>query len=396
MCIHCVSLYLFFWIKTGGFIDGPRKELIDHKGKDHSPNEVSNIPEVPAPFGRLNNVRDTERIPPGSSSSGGLLENDSTPKAGENPKTCEDNTAGVAEERKHILATRRKQEADMHPREVAESQAFPSTASLPDSSSMMGLSVSTHDDNLETSHQQVGRVNQFSSVMGMNRQIHPELVNWTGIGNHSDTSRGQLPISVSQPEPLLERKDNTPSQFQSFGDTGVQGNQHSDNHLSPFLLRDHWKPVSGMDNDHHKIFQTREANLLTKHVSQGANYNFELNFNFMGTFVMLIFLSIFFGLFDSKLTEIQTQFISDGCRAVPIDDTIKNGYPYKVLEKSTEQGDNDRSMSANLPPSPKCTTSEKWIMDRQKRRLLVEQNWLLKEQKTEKKIAACFEKLKVC
>lgn len=271
VCLYCWSL-LFSWIKTGGSsTDGTRKELNDHKVKDHSPNEVSNVPDVPAPFGRLSNVRDAERIAPGSSSSGNLLETDTTSKASENPKICEDNPAGIADERKHILATRRKQEADMHTHEVVEAQAFPSTVSQPGSSGMMGISVSTHDDNLETSHLQVGRANQASPAMGMNRHIQPELINWTGIGNHSDASRGQLPVSVSQHESLLERKDNTPSQSQSFGDTGVQGNQHSDNHLSPFSLRDHWKPVSGMDNDHHKIFQMREANLLMKHVSQGAN-----------------------------------------------------------------------------------------------------------------------------
>ena len=278
MYVYCISLCLFTWIKTGGITDGPRKELIDHKGKDYSLNEPSNVPEVPVPFGRLSNVRDTERIPPGSSSSGSLLETDSMSKAGENTKIMEDNLTGIAEERRHILAMRRKPEADMHTQEVAESQAFPSTASQPDSSSIMGLTASPHEDNLESSHLQVGRANQASSLMGINRQIQPELINWTGIGNHNDASRGQLPVSAIQHEPLLERKDNTPSQSQSFGDTSVQGNQHSENHLSPFLLRDHWKPVSGMDNDHHKIFQTREANLLIKHVSRGENYNSELNF----------------------------------------------------------------------------------------------------------------------
>lgn len=110
---------------------------------------------------------------------------------------------------------------------------------------------------------------------------------------------------------------------------------------------------------------------------------------------MLIFVLKVFGPDDSRVTEIQTRGISDGYKAVPIDDTIRSGYSYRMLERPAEQGDEDRSMSANLAPSPKYTTSDKWIMDQQKRRLQVEQNWLLKEQKTEKKIAACFEKLKV-
>lgn len=273
-------------MKTGGITEGPRKEVIDHKGKDHSLNEPSNVAEVSLPFGRLSNVRDTERIPPASSSSGSLLDIEPIPKAGESPKIIEDNLTGISEDRKHILAMRRKPEADLQTREVTESQAFPSASSRPDSSNIMGLSVGTHEDNLESSHLQVGRVNQVSSLMGMNRQIQPDLINWTGIGNHNDASRGQLPVSAIQHEPSLERKDNTPSQSHGFGDTSVQGNQHFDNPYSPFSLRDHWKPVPGMENDHPKIFQTKEANLLMKHVSRGENYNSELKtiYNFCNAY----------------------------------------------------------------------------------------------------------------
>lgn len=49
----------------------------------------------------------------------------------------------------------------------------------------------------------------------------------------------------------------------------------------------------------------------------------------------------------------------------------------------------------DLPPSPKYTMSEKWIMAKQKKKLLDEQNWTLKQQKARQKIATCFHKLKV-
>lgn len=66
------------------------------------------------------------------------------------------------------------------------------------------------------------------------------------------------------------------------------------------------------------------------------------------------------------------------------------------MERSIEREDEHRSVSADLPPSPpKYTMSEKWIMDQQKRKLLMEQTSALKQQKTDRRIAACFDKLKV-
>uniref|UniRef100_A0A2P2ME21 Chromatin structure-remodeling complex protein SYD n=1 Tax=Rhizophora mucronata TaxID=61149 RepID=A0A2P2ME21_RHIMU len=61
---------------------------------------------------------------------------------------------------------------------------------------------------------------------------------------------------------------------------------------------------------------------------------------------------------------------------------------------SAEQDDEDRSASTESPPSPKYTMSEKWIMVQQRKKLLVEQNWLLKQKKTKQRISTCFEKLK--
>lgn len=72
-------------------------------------------------------------------------------------------------------------------------------------------------------------------------------------------------------------------------------------------------------------------------------------------------------------------------------DEVKNG-----SLNAMEQEDDGKSVPSDLPMSPKYTMSEKWIMDRQKKKHLNEQNWLLKQQKTEKRIAICFDNLKVC
>ncbi|XP_041000945.1 chromatin structure-remodeling complex protein SYD isoform X4 [Juglans microcarpa x Juglans regia] len=61
---------------------------------------------------------------------------------------------------------------------------------------------------------------------------------------------------------------------------------------------------------------------------------------------------------------------------------------------SKKQDEEDQSVFADMSPSPKYTMSEKWIMDQQKKKLLVEQSWALKQQKAKQRIATCFHKLK--
>lgn len=62
----------------------------------------------------------------------------------------------------------------------------------------------------------------------------------------------------------------------------------------------------------------------------------------------------------------------------------------------TDKAEDYTSISSDRQPSPKHTTVERWIMERQKRRVRTEQNWAQKQQKTEQRIAACSDKLKVC
>uniref|UniRef100_A0A5B6YW35 Chromatin structure-remodeling complex protein SYD n=1 Tax=Davidia involucrata TaxID=16924 RepID=A0A5B6YW35_DAVIN len=322
-----------FFPKEGGTADGPRKELIDHKGKEQSNNDSSSVPEVTMPLGRPDNVRETERIPPGPSYTGILPEINSLSKEVENPSMMEDtnglppNLSVHAEERRHLLATRRNPESQMSIQEIADPQAFLTKGSQPDS--LRGLPVSNHEDDLENGHRQVGIANQASSVMGISKQMKPEMIRWTGIGSHNEAFKGPLPDSAVPHEPVP--KDNAPTQSQNLGECNVQGNRRADSHLPSFPLREHWKPISGMDGGHHTVLSVKDANVLSKHVIE-------------------------------------------------------------VLE--TDQEEEDISVSTDLPPYPEYTTSEKWIMDHQKRKLLAEQNWALKQRKTEERIAACSHKLK--
>lgn len=82
---------------------------------------------------------------------------------------------------------------------------------------------------------------------------------------------------------------------------------------------------------------------------------------------------------------------SDGNKALPVDNSFRNGIAF-----TAENNEEDKSLRSNMPPAPKYTMSEKWIMDMQKRKLLAEQSWIVKQQKTKQRISACYDKLKVC
>ncbi|KAJ6323474.1 hypothetical protein OIU76_010893 [Salix suchowensis] len=239
--------------KEGGSLDGPRKELTDHKGKTQFSNEPTNIPEVLMPCVRLNNAKEFDKMLPGSG--GRFLDENCASKEADKLKMMEDKSglpsdpSMSADERKYLHSTR-KLDAEIQRQEAVESQAFFTTAMQQPDSARGGLPMSNPVDSMGNAFLQVGKTNHASSA----------------------TFLGLVP----------ERKDNAPSQFHILGNSNA----------------------------------------------------------------------------------------------------------------SAEQEDDDKSASTDSPPSPKYTMSEKWIMDQQRKKLLTEQGWVLKRQKTNQKIATCFDKLK--
>ncbi|KAI5349601.1 hypothetical protein L3X38_002490 [Prunus dulcis] len=316
--------------KEGGSTDGPRKEFIDHKGKTQFSNEPNSISDSTTPYGRLNNERETDKMLPGASSTGKFLETDSLSKETENPNMEEKNGPPpdlfvLAEDRKHLLASQKPESETQTLETTASPACLTMTSQQPESSgARSGLPVSNPVENMENGHLQVGRANQTSSLMGMNKQ-NSDVISWTGVGNQNEVSRGLLPASAGQPELVSERNNNAPGQFPNLGSSSALGSQHTDNHPTSFSFGDRWKPISGIGNDHHSASASKDAHMMPKHVSHG-----------------------------------------------------------QVKEDNR----------TDLPPSPKYTMSEKWIMAKQKKKLLDEQNWTLKQLKARQKIATCFHKLK--
>lgn len=70
-------------------------------------------------------------------------------------------------------------------------------------------------------------------------------------------------------------------------------------------------------------------------------------------------------------------------------------YQYLLLVLETDQEEVYNTVYTDRQRSPKHTTTEKWIIDRQKRKVLTEQIWAQKQQKTAQKIAVSSDMLKV-
>ncbi|CAK7332875.1 unnamed protein product [Dovyalis caffra] len=324
----CLCPEVKAWLRLGGALDGSRKELTDHKGKAQSSNE--HIPEDLMACGRLNNAKESDKVLPVSG--GRILDENFLSREADKLKMMEDRSGPpsdpslLADERKYLHSTR-KGDADIQSQEAVESQAFLTTAMQQPDSAGGGLPLSNPVDGMENAFLQVGKTNHASSGTFVNKQANAEAVSWTRIGGQS------LPFGSVQLGLAPDRKDNAPSQFHNLGNDQI-------------------------DNDHHIVALMKDAVAIINS-------------------------------YDSKLSEFQTRYAPDGCKAVPVDVSLRNDVSF-----TTEQDDEDKSASTDSPPSPKYTMSEKWIMDQQRKKLLTEQNWLLKQQKTKQRIAICFEKLK--
>ncbi|KAL1320112.1 uncharacterized protein [Arachis hypogaea] len=308
------------------------KDHTDHKGKSQSSVELGTSSGVMMPFGGLNNMRQPDNNnSSGSPSAGKSLEATSFSKGTESAIMTGDKGI-LSEERKHLLAVK-KVELEKQIQERAGAQASSATSfQQQDSSSTKG--------DVDSGNLQVGLSNRPSSVIGLNKQMNPEINGFTGFASSDEASEGPSQVSSLQHELPIERRDNVVNQFQNMVNSGGSRNHHSINHLT-YALKEHWKPVPGTGIDPQGASLMKDADLLAKNVS------------------------------------------SDGFKTVPVNDASRHDATF-----STDIEGNGR-----LPP-PKYTMSGRWIMDQQKKRLLVQQNWVQKQQKTKQIMTTCFLKLK--
>lgn len=247
--------------------DGSNKDSNDPKGKSQSFSEPGNTPGVIMPFGSSSNLRPTDKNPSGSSA-GKFLEAESFMKGTDGTRLLEDkgnlhsDIQTPSEDSKHLAAKR-----DVE-RRIQERVAAQSSSATPyqqkDSSSSRGIVVG--NSNLDDSDNGIltaGRANQ-PSVVGPN--------NWTGFAGPSEASKGPPQVSTSQHELPIERRENIPTHFQSVVNSRGSWNPNSVNHLTSYSLKEHWKPVPGIDSNHHGGVTTMNGNVLGKNVSAGESH----------------------------------------------------------------------------------------------------------------------------
>ncbi|KAF5182012.1 chromatin structure-remodeling complex protein SYD-like [Thalictrum thalictroides] len=306
--------------------------------KDPTSNEETST------YGKSHVTRGTERLPLGSSTTE-IIEADSLSQETEylKKKSQTDQVfdpAALIEERKWLLAGRNKSESETETQETPELQVEPEALSERISS----------EDNQEKD-ELVGRGNHSDfSVLGMNKQLKPYMTSVAG-GQES------LPASMLKHEKVNNKmdisvRDMENKLFKSQYPV-VQGNEHFSKYHSGIALKEHGDPMTEKD-----IEKSRDGNVLLPIVSRGES------------------------------------IVSSSYANPFFDDELNNRNSVSILRNSTEKEEENQSVSMNISPSPKYTTSEKWILDHKKRKHLDEQSWKVKQKKTEERIAVCFEKLK--
>ncbi|KAG1358761.1 hypothetical protein COCNU_08G002070 [Cocos nucifera] len=301
--------------KEGGSADGTNKGLSDSRVADTSSKEPGNSHESSVMSYR---AYDIAKIPPGTPSTGSIVETDSSSKDTENTKK---------KIKKSPPVFKQKTDSEMRIQETAESCAVLVMPQEQDSMIHAGRGASDNHcdrEGPENVNQQAAWTNHITSVLGGNNpppKLEGTVATRTSI--YDDPSKESLAT-------VVVHRGNSPAASESIISNGLPN------------------------------------------IYAGSR-----------------------GLNEQRVSVIQKQCGSDGFKTLSINDTVKHGNLEIMLDESADQEERNKSSSDEIPSSPpKYTTSEKWIMDHQRRKLVEEQKWALKQRKADERIAACFDMLK--
>lgn len=235
--------------------------MIEQKGKEQLFDGTSNTSDVPTPYGRLENLRESDNLRLDPSSVGILADVKMTKGEYMNmPGEKNGMPSGLAEygeESRQIMMARRKPDSEMQTGEIVQSQ-LSAKGVHPDGFSSRSSPHNNLKDDLDNRHQQVRSIDQVSSVMGMGQQLQTEVTGQSGNSCDEEASNLSLQSLAALNESVPERKDNAPNQSYSLADRNFQGSRPTDAYLPSFPSSAHWKPLS----------RTEGGNLM---VSPGEN-----------------------------------------------------------------------------------------------------------------------------
>ncbi|KAJ4823533.1 hypothetical protein Tsubulata_048213, partial [Turnera subulata] len=114
----------------------------------------------------------------------------------------------ITADERHILPAK-KLNGEVPSKETVPSQVFLPAGLQQNSASTLGaLTCSNATDEMENGNLQVGKGDQASFVMSMNKQGNAEMISWTGIGSNDEVFRGAQPSAAGLHEFVSERNDN--------------------------------------------------------------------------------------------------------------------------------------------------------------------------------------------
>ncbi|XP_068662670.1 chromatin structure-remodeling complex protein SYD-like isoform X2 [Aristolochia californica] len=347
------------------------KEDLTGKGTDEHRRDLSSYSqEVAGVFGRQNETRETGKEisfvknAPGSSSAGSPVDTHVSSKAAEisikmkNKKGLVSDRSSAVEEKKWVPPVKRKPEGELQMQEALESD-----------SSMNGGRTSSEShldkDDLDHGPQQVGKASQASSSLpGSKKQVdHGEITSFPDTESTNDAlkateaaPRKVFPFNQSQ----IFKESDRPSKFYKTETPIMQINAVS--------VKEQTSATHG------RVLSMFPTNVGT---ADGQPANSE-------SVVCNSYFASGNGRVNApKVFDVQKQFPFDGFKAIGF------GPPAKSAECDEEKCNSNGPLSSH-----KYTTSEKYIMDRHKKKVQEEKNWELKQKKAEERIAACYDKIK--
>ncbi|XP_057546267.1 chromatin structure-remodeling complex protein SYD-like isoform X3 [Amaranthus tricolor] len=338
---------------TSSIVDGAQNDLLKDKKKQQSTLESSSISQLPLPQGSLANVKID-----GAHSISAVNNRDADSKETENVKLMVGKPGVLANfshadgELKHGPLGHGISEPNTECQETANSSSLMTASLQPVSLGMRSPVTHFHED------LQPGTVNYAASVIGVNKQLKPEMIRWTRV-NPNDISRGLLPTPMHNE---LGSSKESPSILPQR-DSNIQSLQHIDQ------VSNSWRSIQGADSGHHRAGSINDAGMLHRtalHDGNGASDN-------------------------------QTDSTIDGSKVVPVSNSsymLKESSSLAPLDKPLELNEEEKLISASLTPSPTYTLTDKWIMAHQRRKLATENKWVQKLQKADERIATCFNDLK--
>lgn len=232
------------------FAEGPSKDMIEQKGKEQLFDGTSNTSDVPTPYGRLENLRESDNLRLDPSSVGMLADVKLTKGEYMNMQGEKNGMPSgpteYGEESRQIMMARRKPDSEIQTGEIVQSQLSVKGVH-PDGLSSRSSPRNNHRDDSDNRHQQVRSIDQASSVMGMGQHLQTEVNGQSGNSCDEEASNLSLQSLAALNESVPERKDNTPNQSYSLADRNFQGSRPADSYLPSFPSSAHWKPLSRTD-----------------------------------------------------------------------------------------------------------------------------------------------------